>query len=308
MKNNKKIILYLCVAIFGILGVYLTFFAGGTDKYDSEAKAYKIYPNESYDSDDGTTYRPIYYFKVDGKEYECQAKTSSSSYPNENKNTVYYDSADPTNCKTEYEKTSSRVAGIICLITTAIMIYLFFIKKVADNSEGSIQGDGEYPLAEETAEKIIGIIGKVQLIYKRVIIGIIIIVLLVFILIDTILLKQTIKARDYIETTATYAYKKDHSDSESFDDYVYVFIDKEGKQQEIIKSLPNDDIITPESEIKVKYNENDPQDYYEEGSMLDKKGIIWYIVKIVALILLIVLFLNKKILSRINISASANRD
>ena len=199
MKNNKKIILYLCVAIFGILGVYLTFFAGGTDKYDSEAKAYKIYPNESYDSDDGTTYRPIYYFKVDGKEYECQAKTSSSSYPNENKNTVYYDSADPTNCKTEYEKTSSRVAGIICLITTAIMIYLFFIKKVADNSEGSIQGDGEYPLAEETAEKIIGIIGKVQLIYKRVIIGIIIIVLLVFILIDTILLKQTIKARDYIE-------------------------------------------------------------------------------------------------------------
>jgi phage terminase large subunit-like protein len=64
----------------------------------------------------------------------------------------------------------------------------------------------------------------------------------------------------------------------------------------------------PEESISVKYNENNPEDYYEEGATLDKSGMIWYIVKIVALILLIILFFNKKLLSKIGISASANRN
>ena len=90
MNNGKnKVIVYLCAIVFGVLGVYLTFFAGNTDKYDSQTSAYKIEPNERYDSEDGTIYRPIYYFKVDGRDYECKTNSGSSSYPNEKKNTVY---------------------------------------------------------------------------------------------------------------------------------------------------------------------------------------------------------------------------
>ena len=307
--NKDNALVYFCVAIFGILGVYFTFFDGNISNYDSQTKAYEIYPNKSYDSDDVITYQPIYYFKVNDINYECRTKGSSSSYPSESKNTVYYDSSNPTNCKTEYEKSTGRVAGIICLIATAIIIYFFIIKKPSNNLEESderheVDIEKKYQFEQENAEKVIETIGKVQLIYKRVIIGIIIAILLFFILIDTMIVKQTIVSRDYPETVATFVDRKTDGESTVFDDYIYTFTDRYGKKQEIIVSISKND--TPKQEIKLKYNENDPQDYYEEGSTMDKLGIIWYIVKIIALILLILLFCNKKLLSRVSISESRN--
>ena len=304
-KFKRNIIIYVSAALFGIAGVYLTFFAGNISKYDSQTKAYKIYPNESYDSD-STMYKPIYYFKVDGRDYECMAKEGSSSYPNESKNTVYYDSADPTNCKTEYEKSTNTFAGVLCLIATIIIVYFFIIKgdSVKYNQIHDNELEGNTQLDKEKEEKIIGTIEKVQLIYKRIILGIIIVVLLIFILIDTAIFKQTIISRNYTETVATYVDKKNDSESEVYDDYLYEFVDKNGKRQEIIKSYPKDGSTTPDSEIKIKYNENNPEDYYEEGSTMDKSGIIWYIVKVVAFVLLLVLFFNRKLLSKVNISSS----
>lgn len=311
MNNNKnKILVYLCIALFGLLGAYLTFIAGNTNKYDSQTRAYKIYPNESYDSDSGTTYQPIYYFKVNEIEYECKAKVGSSSYPDENKNMVYYDSSNPTKCKTEYEKSTSKFAGIICLIATAVMIYFFVIKKPSNSIEESnhlqeFEAEGQHQFEQEKVEKVIKTVGKVQLIFKRVILGIIIAILLMFVLIDTVIFKQTIKARDYVETTATYVDRKSDKEDSLFDEYIYTFKDKQGNEQEVIISVAKD--LTVKDEIKLKYNENNPQEYYEEGSTLDKSEIIWYIVKIVALVLLIILFFNKKLLNKISITASTNR-
>ena len=311
MENKKNtILLYLCIAIFGVLGVYLTFIAGNTNKYDSQVRAYKIDPNEHYDSDDAIIYNPIYYFKIDGREYECEAKSGSSSYHKEKKNIVYYDSSDPTKCLTEYEKSTSRLGGIICLIATALMIYFFIIKKPSNdlgdyNQVTEYNTGGHYP-NEEDAEKVIGIISKFQLIYKRVILGIIIIILFILTLIDTSILKQTIKAKNYVETTAVYALKKEDNESTVFDDYIYTFKDKNGREHEITISLSKDE--TAKEEIKIKYNENNPDDYYEEGATFDKSGFIWYIVKIVAMILLIVLFFNKKLLSKINMSAGVSKN
>lgn len=300
--NKNKIVIYLCVAIFGILGVYLTFIAGNTNKYDSKTRAYRIYPNESYDIDDGTTYYPIYYFKVNGKDYECGAKFGSSSYPNERKNMVYYDSENPANCRTEYEKSTGKFAGIICLIVTAVIIYFAIIKKPSDNLETTTDIENQYSLDDENVQKIMGVVEKIQLIYKRVILGIIIVVLLVLILIDTAIFKQTIVAKDYPEATAVYVNKKSDGESDVFDEYIYTFIDTQGREQEIVVSISKED--EPKEEIKIKYNENNPQDYYGEGAVMDKSGIIWYMVKIVAMILLIVLFFNRKLLNKINISAS----
>ena len=151
-------------------------------------------------------------------------------------------------------------------------------------------------------KKVVDAIGKVSLIYKRVIIGIAILVLVALTLFDTLLLKQTIKSKDYPEATAEVVTKKEVSESDVFDDYIYTFTDKNGKQQEIVISISKDE--QPEREVKIKYNEKDPQDYYQESSVLDKSGIIWYIVKIVAILVLIILFFNKKLLSKVNISAS----
>ena len=157
---------------------------------------------------------------------------------------------------------------------------------------------------EENAEKIAEIADKIQLIIKRVALAGIIGVLLVFIIIDTIIVKQTIKAKDYIETTAILENKLDSEESDVFDDYIYTFKDKSGNDQKITISIPKD--RNPENELKIKYDENNPQEYYEEGGTYNKSDIIWYVVKIIVMILLIVLFFNKKLLRKISITTRKN--
>ena len=304
MKKND-ILVYFCIAVFGIVGVYLTFFAGNTGKYDSKVEAYKIEVNESYDSDGNSIYNPTYYFNVNGDNFKCESM-GSSKYPDEKKNIVYYDSTNPKNCKTAYDASTSKLGGIICLVATAIIVYFFLIRKPSNNVEVNNEVKELDPEVkrkiEENTKKAIEFIGKAELIYKRVIIGIIIGILLIFILIDTAIVKQTIKAKDYIDVVATYVGIKENSDSTIFDDHIYTFKDKAGNDQEIIVSVSKEE--SPKSEIKIKYNEKNPQDYYEEGATMDKSGIIWYIVKIVAVILLLVLFFNKNLLSKIHISSS----
>ena len=295
--------------IFAGIGIYLTFFDGSTSEFDSQIEAYKIDANETYDSDSGYMYYPIYYFKVNEKEYECKAKSGSSTYPKEKKNKVYYDSKNPKKCKTEYEKSSSLVAGIICLIAAFIIIYFFVIKKPSDDIDytdtiDSEKRDNQGPITEENIEKAVAIFGKVQLIYKRITLGIIIAILLFFILIDTMIVKQTIKSKDYKEVTALFTDRKVEENDDIFDNYIYTFTDQKGNQQEITVSISKGE--EPKEQIKIKYNEDKPQDYYEESAIMDKSGIIWYMVKVVALILLVILFFNKKILNKIGIFVRKN--
>ena len=299
--NKNKLMLVLCILIFAGAGVYLTFISGNVNKYDSEVEAYQMDINKHTDIDSGWVYSPIYYFKVNGKEYKCSSKTSSSATPNERKNKVYYDSKNPEKCITEYETSSNRVGGIICLVV-AIVIVVLAIKKPSPNienfDENNIDPEKERRL-EENIEKVADVITNVQLIIKRVILGIIIGVLIVLIIIDTMLVKQTIRSKDFIDTIATYIEKKEDEEESVFDDYIYTFKDKSGNDKQIVVSISKDK--TPENEIRIKYNEKNPEDYYEENSTLDRTGIIWYVVKIVSLVLLIFLFFNKKLLSKIHL-------
>ena len=153
---------------------------------------------------------------------------------------------------------------------------------------------------EEQAQRTIEIVGNVQLIYKRVILGVIIFVLLIFVLLDTAIFKQTIVSRNYLETKAIFESRKIVGESTVFSDCIYTFRDKQGNKQEIIVSIPKED--EPEYEIRIKYNKNNPEEYYTDRETMDKSEIIWYIVKLVALILLIFLFFNKKLLSKIGLS------
>jgi preprotein translocase subunit SecE len=317
MNNEKKskAAVYICIAIFGILGVYLTFFAGNTSKYDAKTNAYQIDKNERYDSDDGTMYSPIYHFRHNGNNYECKSKMSSSSYPKESKNTVYYDSNNPEKCMTEYEKSNGLFAGIICLVVAAV-VFFFFIKKNRSETENeqyheqnmnnteALTPEQQQQL-EENAQKVINVIEKASLIYKRIVLGFIIVVLIIFILIDTALYKQTKKAEGYTETTATYVEKKEDGGDSIFDDYIYTFKDKKGNDQQITVSVSKESI--PEEQITIKYDENNPQEFFEEGATLDKTDMTWYIVKIVALVLLVFLFFNKRLLNKIGISGAIRR-
>ncbi len=299
---KQKIGLILCILIFGGVGIYLTFFMGNTNKYDSKTTADRIEVSTRHDSD-GDIYYPTYYFKVGDKEYTCVSQSGGNTSPNKNKNKVYYDSKNPKKCLTEYDKSSSHIMGIICLIVTVVIIVLS-IKKPSSNNNGSTEVKELDPETKEKIEqgieKTIEIAGKIELIFKRVIIAIVFIILLVLILIDSAILKQTIKSKDYIPTTATYVGKKDETDDSVFNDHIYTFKDKKGNNQEITMSIAED--TTPEDEINIKYNEKDPTDYYTEGAYFKKSDIIWYIVKVVAAILLGILFFNKKLLNKIRLS------
>lgn len=181
--------------------------------------------------------------------------------------------------------------------------YQEYQERIAENIENIKNG------VERAAGKTITVIDRAQLIIKRILLAPIIIILLLIILFETIFIKQTIKASGYIETIAKYSYIKDYTDEASeednmYNDYIYTFIDKKGNQQEITISESKDN--SPKEEITIKYDENNPQEFYEEGMIYNKSQIIWYIVKLVALVLLIILFFNKKLLSKIYISGGTN--
>lgn len=152
---------------------------------------------------------------------------------------------------------------------------------------------------KEHIQKAQVLIGNAQLIYKRIILGIIISILLVITLFYTVIIKQTIIAKDYIDTKATYVDKKNDNESDVFDYYIYTFKDKQGRQQEIVVSVSKNE--TPKDKIKLKYNEHNPQEYYEEGATIDTLGVVGYVVIMITMIPLIILFFNKKLLSQVHI-------
>ena len=140
-------------------------------------------------------------------------------------------------------------------------------------------------------------------IYKKIVLGIIILVLAILVLIDGIIFKQTMEARNYIDAVAEYVEIKESEEDSVFNEALYSFTDKKGNTHTFEEIYSKDE--SPDMEIRIKYNENDPDDYFTEGATLTKSGIIWFVVKIIVLVLLIFLFFNKKLLSKINISISS---
>lgn len=77
----------------------------------------------------GITYSPKYYYRVDGEEFICETNGYFSEYPDENKNKVYYNSSNPSDCVTEYEKNVSPM--FLALLFVSFICFFFgrlFIK------------------------------------------------------------------------------------------------------------------------------------------------------------------------------------
>ena len=299
---KRRFPIFFGMLLFGALGVYLTFFSGSSNQFDSQTTAYRIEPNETHDHDSEIIYQPTYYFTVDGKNYSCTSKTGSNSYPSDSKNKVFYDSSDPMKCRTEYEKSSNFVFGIICLVTTGIIIIGLIMDKRSSNRVLTADSSGidisNQPLIDPNiANKIYDVAGKANYIYKKVAFGIAILVVLVLILLNSLVLKQTIKARNYEETIAVYTGEQGSESDDVFTDYKYIFKDKLGNEHVIsIFELKENPV---KKEVKVKYDANNPDNYYDEGSLLDKKGKRNLIIEVIILIILVFIFFNKRILTKI---------
>ena len=87
---------------------------------------------KSYIDDEGSTmYSPVYYYIVNGQSYSCGSNASSSTNPGTQNKTVYYDSTNPSNCMTEYSKTSNYIIAVFMFIPIIfIVVSVKQIKKV----------------------------------------------------------------------------------------------------------------------------------------------------------------------------------
>lgn len=136
----------------GGIGVGITFFLAGLfffvilaviafgsitrkNALDGETKATTINWESYYDSDNGTMYRPIYSYEVNGESYTCRSSTSSSSRSGA-KGTVYYDTKNPENCMTDFDNgTNFIVIGFLLLPIIFMIVGGSQIKKAIKNVE-----------------------------------------------------------------------------------------------------------------------------------------------------------------------------
>ena len=137
LKNVKKggsVFILFVVIGFIFSGVGVSMFVSTLVKknsMDSEVEAYKVDINEHYDSESGTMYSPTHYYRVNGVEYVCSGGGSTSSITKSMKDeTVYYNSNNPSECLTDYSKSSNNlffilfgsIGGLIAVIGIKKMI------------------------------------------------------------------------------------------------------------------------------------------------------------------------------------------
>lgn len=78
---------------------------------------------KSHIDDDGAKmYSPIYYYEVNGIEYSCPSSGSSSVRPSTDNKIVYYDSKNPSECMSEYSKSSNLILLIFLLLPIIFIV------------------------------------------------------------------------------------------------------------------------------------------------------------------------------------------
>lgn len=131
-KNLRKgYIFYIPFLLIGLffLGIFVTFLIGDINKeYDSKTKAYKIIDNCVYD-DGSHVCSPIYYYRVNGANYQCDSGISSSMSVDHSKDIVYYDSLDPSFCSTEYD--SGVDLGIYLFLFLPLIFVIFAVYQIS---------------------------------------------------------------------------------------------------------------------------------------------------------------------------------
>ena len=91
------------IAFVVVLGIYLlTIFK--INNMDSKTLSTRVVIYVNYKDEGNTMYKPTYYFNVAGKEFACYTNLSTGYNPGTENKTVYYDSNNPENCITDFNK------------------------------------------------------------------------------------------------------------------------------------------------------------------------------------------------------------
>ena len=98
---------------------------------DSEVMSHRVSVKSSSGSEGETMYSPVYYYKVNGKEYACSSSSSSTSYPNTENAIVKYNSNNPSSCVSKYTENSMVLLIVFMIIPIILLgVSIFQIRKI----------------------------------------------------------------------------------------------------------------------------------------------------------------------------------
>ena len=133
---NKNLYTGIMTFISGllVLAIFILIIVSYSNKennYKGRAEAYQIDVNRR-SKKKNYVYSPIYHFKIlNGNitiEYRCYSTSSSSSYPDLTKRTVYYNLENPNECLTEYDLSSTTLLYFLLIVPIIMLISgIFFI-------------------------------------------------------------------------------------------------------------------------------------------------------------------------------------
>ena len=136
LKNVKKgkgfhrIFLLAGILFFAIMVGVLVSNILREKKMDAEVMSSRVEIRERSDSD-GTMYSPVYYYEVDGVEYECTSSSSSSSRPSTKNKKIKFESDQPSSCFSPYDKSSNTIIIIFLIIPIVfILVGIININKI----------------------------------------------------------------------------------------------------------------------------------------------------------------------------------
>lgn len=119
VKKGKNFYLgFLAIGLLFLIllgGIIISNYAK-LNSLDSTTTSTKVVVNSHINDKGSTLYSPTYYYIVDENEYSCSSNSSSSINPGTSNKKVYYDSKNPSNCMTEYSKSSNNILLIVMLL------------------------------------------------------------------------------------------------------------------------------------------------------------------------------------------------
>lgn len=123
-KGKKFYFIFVAVGILflGIMGGIVIHNYTKLNSLDGKTMSTRIDVNSYIDDEGQTMYSPIYYYVVHEKEYSCASNSSSSINPGTENKPVYYDTKNPSNCMTEYSKSSNWILIAFMLLPIIFIV------------------------------------------------------------------------------------------------------------------------------------------------------------------------------------------
>ncbi|MCR4753287.1 MAG: hypothetical protein K5837_02610 [Candidatus Saccharibacteria bacterium] len=131
------------ISLLALLAFLIALYKMNDSQLDAQTTSTSATIHEKIDAENDTLYKPTYEFKVNDKTYICESFISSSIRPDEGNVTIYYESANPNNCASDYTRTGARFFYFFLIIPVVfIIVGIVFIVTSTKRLKNSSSSNG----------------------------------------------------------------------------------------------------------------------------------------------------------------------